>query len=383
MSRPSAGYTSPGSLIAICVVLPVLSILAVALRFYTRKRSKSSLKLDDWILLPALSFTIGMGVATIVGVHGHGIGYHTPPPNSDIPRGSTSPEEAMTGKVEWINLWLQPLALGCIKISVLAFYNRIFTVHRSGFLYWAINVLIVLTVAWIVAFFFALFFMCGTQFYLLWGPYYKLAMLCSNGDALVIDQALAISDFGFDVIILLLPLPRIWTLHMDVQRRLLVTAVFVLGAGALLGSILRMIVFIQVQQAIESKDLTVDGLILVTRFLFWSMFEAGLAIVAVCLPTLNWLFRRMDALTILRSVRSLISLNSNRSDNGGARSYTSATRVPEENMSTSSQLKMVNSHIVEERGKSKEYKHGRYRMADLEHVSPQTGGKGKLQKDNK
>lgn len=97
---------------------------------------------------------------------------------------------------------------------MLAFYRRIFTVHGSGVLYWAINVLIALTVAWIIAFFFALFFMCDTRFYLLWGPYYKLAMLCSNGDALVIDQALAISDFGFDVIILLLPLPNVCRLML-------------------------------------------------------------------------------------------------------------------------------------------------------------------------
>lgn len=110
------------------------------------------------------------------------------------------------------------------------------------------------------------------------------------------------------------------------------------------------------------------------------MFETGLAIIAVCLPTLNSLFRRMDALSILRNVRSLISLNSNRSDHGG---YTSAARVLDENMSTSPQLKMVHSHIVGKRDKSKEYIHESYRMADLKHASPQTGGKGKLQNDNK
>lgn len=80
-----------------------------------------------------------------------------------IPRRITSPEEAMTAKVrdssevevglskfsslEWINLWLQPLALGCIKISVLVFYSRVLTVHGSGELYWANGVLIVMTVA--------------------------------------------------------------------------------------------------------------------------------------------------------------------------------------------------------------------------------------------
>lgn len=50
MSKPSGGYTSPSSIIAICVVLPVLSIVAIALRFYTRKRNKNALKLDDWFV---------------------------------------------------------------------------------------------------------------------------------------------------------------------------------------------------------------------------------------------------------------------------------------------------------------------------------------------
>lgn len=35
-------------------VLPVLSIAAVGLRFWVRGRQKSQLKLDDWLMLPAL-----------------------------------------------------------------------------------------------------------------------------------------------------------------------------------------------------------------------------------------------------------------------------------------------------------------------------------------
>ena len=101
---------------------------------------------------------------------------------------------------------------------MLAFYDRIFTTHGTGVLYWTIKTLMALTVAWIIAFFFALFFMCDTRFYLLWGPYYKLAMLCSNGDALVIDQALAISDFIFDVIIFLLPLPKVRRCSLQIRR---------------------------------------------------------------------------------------------------------------------------------------------------------------------
>lgn len=62
---------------------------------------------------------------------------------------------------------------------------------------------------WIIAFFFALFFMCGTKFSYLWGSYINLSLYCANGNALEIDQALAISDFCFDVIIFFLPLPKV------------------------------------------------------------------------------------------------------------------------------------------------------------------------------
>lgn len=78
------------------------------------------------------------------------------------------------------------------------------------------------------------------------------------------------------------------------------------------------------------------------------------------LPTLNLLFRRMDARSILRSIRSLVSLNWNRTDHRGAESYASGVRVLDKNISTSPQLKIMHSNIVEERDKSKEYKYKSY-----------------------
>lgn len=46
--------TSPSGLIAMSCVLPILSIVAVGLRFWLRGRQKSQLKLDNWLMLPAL-----------------------------------------------------------------------------------------------------------------------------------------------------------------------------------------------------------------------------------------------------------------------------------------------------------------------------------------
>lgn len=48
-------------------------------------------------------------------------------------------------------------------------------------------------------------------------------------------------------------------------------------------------------------------------FLYWTMFETGLAVIVACLPTFQTLMRRISPEAILRSVRSVISLRSLRS----------------------------------------------------------------------
>lgn len=46
--------TSLSGLIAMSCVLPILCIVAVGLRFWLRGRQKSQLKVDDWLMVPAL-----------------------------------------------------------------------------------------------------------------------------------------------------------------------------------------------------------------------------------------------------------------------------------------------------------------------------------------
>lgn len=48
----------------------------------------------------------------------------------------------------------------------------------------------------------------------------------------------------------------------------------------------------------------------VTSSLWWSMLEAGLALIAACLPTLSFLFRRISLQSVLKSVRSKLSIHS-------------------------------------------------------------------------
>lgn len=48
----------------------------------------------------------------------------------------------------------------------------------------------------------------------------------------------------------------------------------------------------------------------VSILLFWAMMEMGVAMIAVCLPTLRPLFRNWSLESIIRSVRSAVSLRS-------------------------------------------------------------------------
>lgn len=78
--------TSPSVLVAVGVIMPVLGIVTVGLRFYTRKKMRCPISVNDWLLIPALVrfsiseacearltwrqlLTIGMGASLIAGEH--------------------------------------------------------------------------------------------------------------------------------------------------------------------------------------------------------------------------------------------------------------------------------------------------------------------------
>lgn len=47
-------YATPTAVIVISILFPILGIIAVSLRVYTRSKSKIRLWLDDWFTIAAL-----------------------------------------------------------------------------------------------------------------------------------------------------------------------------------------------------------------------------------------------------------------------------------------------------------------------------------------
>lgn len=138
---------------------------------------------------------------------------------------------------------MQPLAIGFIKLSFLFFYRRIFFVYNSFQI--VSLVLVAITAAWIIAFFFGFTFACGTNFATNWASLAEIGEKCGFG--FMATVVYAILDAVLDFVILVLPFPwvschpfhaivqlaaddmKIWKLQMPAIRKLQVCGVFMLG----------------------------------------------------------------------------------------------------------------------------------------------------------
>lgn len=58
---------TPGMMYALAIVLTILAFLATALRFYARYIKKAGFSWDDYMILPAMLFTISTAIGMIVG----------------------------------------------------------------------------------------------------------------------------------------------------------------------------------------------------------------------------------------------------------------------------------------------------------------------------
>ena len=88
--------------------------------------------------------------------------------------------------------------------------------------------------------------------------------------------------------------------------------------------------------------------VLITRGLYWSVLEGGLALIACCFPTLHVLYAKASLEGVVRSIRSAVSLGSLGSgrSNQSNRSGPLDPEVQKRNDSTASHTAMVLDHPV-------------------------------------
>jgi hypothetical protein len=104
---------------------------------------------------------------------------------------------------------MQICALGCIKLSILFLYRRIFCTSKDVIFNLVIIISIIIVYAWTVSFFFAFIFTCGSSVDAHWGNLINVLTKCGDVGVLDIQLGLAVSDFIMDCIILITPVPMV------------------------------------------------------------------------------------------------------------------------------------------------------------------------------
>ncbi|KAL9106899.1 MAG: hypothetical protein Q9227_008147 [Pyrenula ochraceoflavens] len=327
-------YVNPQSVMAIGILFPLLGAIAVGLRFWFRKRLHLGLQIDDWLCIPALVSGHILGYATftrspdnsnafqillwaegglqVAGAKTHTFGWHSPSFASPIEfLTDDSPPIRMLGKLQTAFDLIHVIALGLLKLSVCFFYRRIFRGPKFNIASW---IAIVTVILWIIAFFVAIAAACGTHIEANWASLGTLKTQCVDTFRLLLVYA--VTDVIVDLAILLIPIPLVFRLQMPLRRKVAVCGVLLVGALATACGITRMVIFVGALTAPLLANSTVAGLPdtddlgVVSVLLFWGMVELGVGMTAICLPTLRPLFAGWSVESVVRSVRSAISLSS-------------------------------------------------------------------------
>lgn len=113
---------------------------------------------------------------------------------------------------------LLPLALGCVKLSFLFFYKRVFAISKLSKTNILLIGMIVLIALWMVGFLFTSLFQCKLDFWALWSSPIVVQQHCLNQPKVAL--ALTITDFATDIVIILIPIPLVGSpiCHWSGQR---------------------------------------------------------------------------------------------------------------------------------------------------------------------
>ncbi|KAF2113243.1 hypothetical protein BDV96DRAFT_119738 [Lophiotrema nucula] len=312
------GTQGPVAFWVVTTLLTALCILVVLLRAYARGKQRQPFRVDDWLILPALLITLGISAAIWAGIAQGSVGYPAPMPTTRrsvvvrTPIDQVSKLISRTEKVYFAVLSLACLNLAIIKLSILFFYRRIFVNHGNkwGIVSIIITTLMVLTGMWGIAFTFSVVFSCKTHFSYWWASAgAELRLYCIDTQMLMYGWV--VSGFIMDCLILVIPVPLVWRLHLETKRKIGVIAIFLTGSIAIAASAIKLAWLVWENHTPWNPGF--DQNLLGCSFMFWIMVENHVGLIAACLPTLRAVVKDHSMDSVLRSIRSKMSLTSHAS----------------------------------------------------------------------
>ncbi|KAI9665115.1 MAG: hypothetical protein M1821_006563, partial [Bathelium mastoideum] len=315
-------------IIITAIVFSLLAVIAVALRIWARFKTKTSIGIDDYLIVLALGCAVAYDALTIAEVTDGNLGGHILPGPDGKPVLDSS--LVFFFKYSFISEQISIFALAFSKLSILCFYRRVFPVRRFKMICWT---LITIVILWGISFFFASLFECypPSEF---WKSFFgQSGVKCYDYKPMFL--ATVVSNMVIDVCILTTPMPMIWKLQMPVRQKVALSAVFFMGAFIVAVSITRIYFFFEVVHS-KSFQQAADITHTYARPILWTQIEVSSATICACLPTLNPLFKQVHFSNMGQSLASKLSWMSLRTKGSG--SQPSVDKGNLESFKTSSSL---------------------------------------------
>lgn len=205
-------------------------------------------------------------------------------------------------------------AVAVPKLSIIASYLRIFTDRRLRIATWIVGGVIAANgLAGIIT-----SLASCHPFSARWDP----ALFQTHCiDAPRFWEGTSVPNVVTDAVMLALPLPTVWRLHIDTKQKIALSAVFALGSLSVLSCLSRCVSLLltvslirdfisgliasAVRLSVTFRVTTLeDGTWDSADIALWSLIEAGLYLIAACLPVLRPLY-----LSILRRIASIAPIS--------------------------------------------------------------------------
>ncbi|EPS39767.1 hypothetical protein H072_6447 [Dactylellina haptotyla CBS 200.50] len=261
-------------LVPILSVLLSVSTLATVLRTYTRVFVVRKFGHDDILIIPAYLAALILTIAEIISLDA-GWGLHV---------WDFRLEDAR--KLTISGYTVQTCMAACClltKLSILISYLRF---APSGLRFWAM-VTIGFVTLWTLGLMIPLILSCFPP-HLYWDTYFRTpGMKCFSPFTIRILQYTTCSlNILTDIIVLFLPIPTIWNLHMPTRQKWSCVLVFALWTVATIAAVLRLWKTITAFEAFDASWYGYDLWVYVA-------LEAHLAVVCACAPGIKPLITRI------------------------------------------------------------------------------------------
>ncbi|KAH7305325.1 hypothetical protein B0I35DRAFT_444336 [Stachybotrys elegans] len=273
-SGPPSDDRGPGFRTYI-VLLTVVAVAVTCLRFWSRLLTQQQTRIqhrlwwDDWAAMAAtLSLICQMGL-TITLVDS-GLGRHAWEMSLN--------QISRVLMLLYAEYFIFDVTLVFAKASALFFLVRIFPHTDRNWTWFTIGIWVThgMNMAWLVGKVFGLLFVCDpiSKNWMPWVP-----GTCGPTNSLYIGSA--VPSVAIDLIIMLLPLPKIWRLHMSRARKCGVMITFILGYCAIIVSFGRLITVLLNTEALNN-DITFEAV----GVFYWAWAEPPVTILCICLPAM-------------------------------------------------------------------------------------------------